>query len=236
MHFNIAVCDDEQLQVQININYLKEIIKKNHLDVTLTGFTSLDGLNEHLSINDVDIIFMDIDLGNASGIKGAAELFSTRPDLLVIFITGHREFACEAFDIDALGYILKPIVPDKLEHTLLKAIRQITDRIEKQSSRFLVFYGDKNKMRVPENEIRIIERSGSHALITTTKDSYRVYDSLKNLSERLSDDFIRINQSDLINVAEIDSIRGTTMYTKNCGEKVISRKYRKDVLEAFFNQ
>ncbi|MDO5521981.1 MAG: LytTR family DNA-binding domain-containing protein [bacterium] len=234
MHFHIAICDDEQLQVQINTSYLKDIIKKNHLDVTLTGFTTLDALNEHLASNEIDIIFMDIDLGDASGIQGAAELFSSRPDIVVIFITGHREFACEAFDIDALGYILKPIVPDKLEHTLLKAIRQISDRKEKQANHFLVFYGDKNKMRVPEHEIRIIERSGSHALITTTKESYRVYDSLKNLAERLSDDFIRINQSDLLNIAEIDSIRGTTLYTKNCGEKVISRKYRKDVLDAFF--
>lgn len=234
MHINIGICDDEQLQVQVNTSYIKDIVNKHGLDASLHGFTTLDSLFDHLSSNTLDIIFMDIDLGAQSGIQGAAKIFGMYPDLLVIFITGHREFAYEAFDIDALGYLLKPLIPAKLEHTLLKAIHQLEARNAKPEDKYLVFYVDKNKVRLTVHEILTIERMRSHVLITTTTDTYRIYDSIKNLAERLGDEFVQINQSDLINHNEIDTIKGYTLYTKHCGEKVISRKYRKDVLDAYF--
>lgn len=234
MHLNIGICDDEKLQVQVNTSYIKDIVNKHELDVSLHGFTTLDSLFDYLSSNKLDIIFMDIDLGKESGIKGAAKIFQKFPDLLVIFITGHREFAYEAFDIDALGYLLKPLIPAKLEHTLLKAIKLLENHKEPREDKYLVFYVDKNKMRICVHDILTIERIRSHVLITTATDTFRIYDSIKNLAERLGNEFVQINQSDLINHNEIETIKGYTLYTKHCGEKVISRKYRKDVLDAYF--
>ncbi len=235
MHLNIGVCDDEELQVKVNTSYINDVAAANSLDTTIHGFTTLSSLFDFLEKHKIDILFMDIDMGGKSGIKAATEMFTKYPDLLVIFITGHREFAYEAFDMDALGYLLKPIVPAKLEHTLLKAIEQLKTRREKAETKYLIFYDDKNKVRVSVSEILFIERIRSHVQITTAKTQYRVYDSIKKFAERLEDDFVQINQSELINKDEIENIKGYTLYTKHCGEKVISRKYRKEVLDAFFH-
>lgn len=236
MKINIAICDDEPLQVQINSRYLKELGELNNYELTIHGFTSLPALQKHMESNPVDILFMDIDLGEASGIRGAIDLYKSAPELIVIFITAHREFAYDAFDMEATGYILKPVDPAKLEHILNKAVILVKNRSKEPVAKFHTFMVDKNNMRIADSSILYAERVLSHVELTTTNGTYRIYESLTSLSEKLGDGFIRISQSVLMRISEIQDIKGFVLYTKHGEEKTISRKVRKDVLQAFFEQ
>ena len=235
MSIRIGICDDEKLQVKINGSYIKEIATRNSLDISLVGFTSIDQLFIYLSKNELDILFLDIDMGEKSGIQAAAKLYNAKPELIIVFITGHREFACEAFDVDALGYILKPVDTTKLERTLKKAIHQISSSTHYPNEAFLIVNQENGKKKLYINDILYIERVKARSIITTKTETYAIYESITSLSEKLTTNFIRINQSEVINLSEIADIKGNTLLTKEGVEKSISRSYKKDVLKAYFN-
>ena len=64
---------------------------------------------EYLSKNSIDVAFLDISMPLMSGINLASAIKKSNPDMLVIFVTAHRDFAVDAFELKAFDYILKPI-------------------------------------------------------------------------------------------------------------------------------
>lgn len=232
----IGICDDEILHIKINGKYVQEYAKKHNLDLELVGFTSLEQLFSYLLTQNLDILLLDIDMGGKSGIQAAAKLFVSKPDLLIIFITGHREFAYEAFDVDALGYVLKPIDVSKLERSLDKAIHQLTAAALKDPCEaFLIVSQENEKKKIYHHDIFYITREQARSVITTTTGTYHLYESITSLCEKLSSHFIRISQSEIVNLKEILTIKGSHVIMKNNVEKSISRSYKKEVLKAYFS-
>lgn len=237
LSYKIGICDDEILQVKVNGLYLKDIADRNSIPVEVVGFTSPDQLLLYLRRNELDILFLDIDMGNKSGIQTAVELFKTKPNLIIIFITGHREFAGEAFDVEALGYILKPVDVSKLERIFKKAILQIsavqtTNKVEPT----LIITQEKTKVKIIQKDIVCVRRVLAKTVIETMESEYVTYETISAIQQRLEPYFLRINQSELININDIDYIRGTSIFTKNGEEKIIGRSYKKEVLNLYFSQ
>lgn len=236
MTYHIGICDDEKLQVKINSLYIKDIADRNNLSITTVGFTSPDQLLEYLKSNELHIVFMDIDMGGPSGIATAIKLFHQFPDIVVIFITGHREFASSAYDIEALGYILKPVDLTKLERLLKKALIQIDATKDTSLANSLVVteYGAKIKLHL--DDILYIERIRYQSVITTKSGEYHIYESITSLEEKTKEQLIRINQSELVNASFISTIKGYTVILKNGEEKSLSRSYKKAVMESFLEK
>ena len=239
MTYHIGICDDETLQIKINSLYVKDIANRNDLSVTTVGFTSSQQLLEYLKHHTLHVVFMDIDMGGPSGISAAIKIFHQYPDIIVIFITGHREFAIKAYDIEALGYILKPVDISKLERLLKKALIQIdasSDFPAAISAPSLVVNINGAKIKIPISEILYIERIRYHSVITTLNETYQVYESITALEEKMKHSMIRINQSELIQPSAISTIKGYSIHLKNGQERTLSRKYKKAVLETFLNK
>ena len=236
LKLSLAICDDQAMQVKINTKYVTEIAERNDYDLTVCGFTDFQSLCSYMDDHPVDIVLLDIDLGNASGIQGAMDLFHKFPSLLVIFATSYREFAYEAFDMEAFGYLLKPINPSKLERTLLKAVAQLEYSRKAPVVRYHTFTVDKNPLRIAETDIFYVERVLARVEIITSTGNHRIYSSIKALAEQLGNGFIQISQSTLVRIAEIKDIKDHTLYTKHGAQLTISRKNRKEVMQAFFHQ
>ncbi len=236
MTYHIGICDDELLQVKINSIYIKDIAERNKVSVTTIGFTSSEQLFEYLKTHELHIVFMDIDMGGPSGISAAIQLFHDLPKIIVIFITGHNEFASNAYDVDALGYVLKPVDITKLERFFKKAINQIEASNAESSSTAspsLVITENAAKIKIPVSDIISIERIRYQSIITTKTGIYHVYESITALDEKTAYTMLRINQSELINPSVIRTIKGNTVFLKNGQERIISRNYKKAVLETF---
>ncbi len=238
MTYHIGICDDEKLQVKINSLYIKDIAERNKISVTTVGFTSSDQLLEYLKTHKLHMVFLDIDMGGPSGISAGIKLFHHHPDIVVIFITGHREFASSAYDVEALGYILKPVDINKLERLFKKALIQIDAGNEEPSPSVvpsLVVTEGGAKIKISLNDIICIERIRYQSVITSTTGVYHVYESITALDDKTEHKMLRINQSELINPSVINTIKGHTIYLKNGQERNISRGYKKTVLDAFMN-
>ncbi|MDF2587340.1 MAG: Response regulator of the LytR/AlgR family [Anaerocolumna sp.] len=233
MNYIIGICDDEILQIKVNGLYIKEIAKKNKFEVDIKGFESSRKLFHFLSENELDILFLDIDLGVDSGIEIATKLASLYPNIIVIFVTGHREFANEAFDVEAMGYVVKPVEALKMERVLKKAILQVTAIKNQKPVSTLVITEENLKKKINQAEIIYIERLQTKSIIHTKNKVYKVYEPITSLCKRLNQDFLRVNQSEIVNIHEIKEIKDNLVYLKNNISMSIGRTFRKSVIDTY---
>lgn len=111
--------DDEPLALEF---LEKQLLKLNHVEVT-GKFTSLN-LDEDVNlVRETDIVFLDIEMPGMNGLELAEQLLQIKPELIVIFVTAFNEYAVEAFDLNALDYLLKPVDKDRLKKTIDRIVK-----------------------------------------------------------------------------------------------------------------
>jgi DNA-binding LytR/AlgR family response regulator len=234
MKYIIGVCDDEKLQVKVNGLYIKEIALRNNWEIAMVPFTTGKAVLDYLATNKMDILFLDIDLGNESGINIAERIAVKYPELVVIFVTGHREFANDAFDVDAMGYIVKPVDEKKIERVLKKTITHVEAIRMKKPSESIIITVENLKKKILQSDILYIERQQAKSIVFLKGKEYGVYETLTSLAERLTDDFLRVSQSYIVNKSFIANIKGNSVFLKNGMDIPIGRTFRKQVLEAYY--
>lgn len=236
MAYQIGLCDDEEYQIKINGTYLKKIAEKKGYDLQYHGFRTGKALKEYLASHQLDALLLDIDLGEDSGIDIAAWVARNYPDIVTVFVTGHRDFAEEAFEVEAVGYLVKPYDAKKMEHVMAKVIT-ILDRKKREDAGTEIVITDENiKKKIDCRDILYIERQQARSIIKTRDNEYQVYETITSLCERIGDSFIRVNQGEVVNKAMISEIKGNVVYLKNGMQMSVGRTYRKSVQEKYFGQ
>lgn len=236
MSYQVAFCDDEVFQIKLNNLFLKEIASKNGYDFEYHGFQSGKALKNYLGSHHLDILFLDIDLGDETGIEVAAWVTRNYPDVITVFVTGHREFAEEAFEVEAMGYLVKPYDISKMENVLKKAMNLLQNNQKEKISTEIVITDENIKKKIDCRDILYIERQQSKSIIKTQQKEYQVYETMTSLCDRIGESFIRVNQGEVVNLNMIKEIKGNTVYLKNGMEMSIGRTYRKEVLEKYFGK
>lgn len=236
MSYQVAFCDDEVFQIKLNNLFLKEIASKNGYDFEYHGFQSGKALKNYLGSHNLDILFLDIDLGDETGIEVAAWVTRNYPDVITVFVTGHREFAEEAFEVEAMGYLVKPYDISKMENVLKKAMNLLQNNQKEKISTEIVITDENIKKKIDCRDILYIERQQSKSIIKTQQKEYQVYETMTSLCDRIGESFIRVNQGEVVNLNMIKEIKGNTVYLKNGMEMSIGRTYRKEVLEKYFGK
>jgi len=113
------IVDDEEL----SIKRLRRLVEESGwLQVCQTFQHPLEAY-EYAKENPFDVAFLDISMPHVNGMKLSALLRALRDDILIVFVTGYEEYALQAFDADALDYVLKPIDEDRLARALDKIRR-----------------------------------------------------------------------------------------------------------------
>ncbi len=229
MKLTIAVCEDETIALKINCTYIKELSKKYRLNTNVLDFTNGESLLEYAEKEEVDIIFMDIDLGGINGIQTASAIMKKHPRTITIFITGHREFAYDAFTVEAFSFLIKPIDPERLERVFKKAILQV-NYIKKQKSQTPIIITEDNiKKKINQSNIIYVERIDTLTAIVTKVSRHNVYETITSLAGRLEANFIRISQGIIVNLDEVKEIKLNKLIMKTGESFTIGRTYSKDV-------
>lgn len=234
MTYQIGLCDDEVYQIKVNGLFLKEIASQNDMDLDYHGFTSGAQLRKYLSNKELDILFMDIDLGEESGVELAAQLSRQYPKMVIAFVTGHREFMEEAFDMDAMGYLVKPYEIKRMESVLRKSLLQVSALKHSVKEPELVVIDENLRKKIMCKDIIYIQRQQCRSMVVTAQREYCVYEPITALFERVGDGFIRPNQSEVVNINYIRTIENNTVKLKNGMEMPIGRTYRKEVMLRYF--
>lgn len=236
MPYQIGLCDDEIYQIKVNRLFLQEVSAKNGYELEYHGFQTGKQLRAYLEKQHLDILFLDIDLAEESGIEIAAWVTANFPDIAIVFVTGHREFAEEAFEVEATGYLVKPYDIKKLENVMKKVLARLQTPLTDKESFELVITDENMKKKIDVRDIMYIERQQSKSIIVTRQRSYQVYETVTSLCQRIGDAFLRINQGMVVNISMIQEIKGNVVLLKNGMEVTIGRTYRKDVINRYFGK
>ncbi len=233
MKINIVVCDDENIALKIDCTYIEELAKKYRVDANITGFLSGEKVLEYLEHNDIDIAFLDIDLKGMNGIAVASKILKKNSRVITIFVTAHREFALEAFSVEAFSYLVKPIDPERMERIFKKAILQVNDINNRLQRVPLIITEDNIKRKISQTSIQYIERIGSQSIIVTRTAKHSVYETITSLINRLEENFLQINQGIIVNLEEVAFIKGHQVLMKTGEEFSVGRTYSKDVKKRY---
>ncbi|KGX84742.1 response regulator [Pontibacillus litoralis] len=110
----LVLIDDEQLA----LDYLQRLVKKlDNLEI-IGAFSDAETAKAFILQNNVDAIFLDINLSGENGIEIAEQIAEKKPQVPIVFVTAYDEYAIRAFEVNAIDYILKPIQLDRLKMTI----------------------------------------------------------------------------------------------------------------------
>jgi two-component SAPR family response regulator len=110
----VMLVDDEPLALQFLESQLHSIG-----DFTIVGaYDSTRGLTKKIIEQQPELLFLDIKIGAVNGVELASTIQEVKPDLPIVFVTGFHEYAVQAFEVNALDYIVKPIQKDRLIKTI----------------------------------------------------------------------------------------------------------------------
>src|SRR5690625_2416915 len=112
----VILIDDERLALEVLKISLLEIDGMEIVGM----FTDPEQAREEMSQLKVDVVFLDMEMGSIHGLAFAEELMTIYPHVEVVFVTAYSEFAVEAFEVNAVDYLLKPVNVERLKKTIHK--------------------------------------------------------------------------------------------------------------------
>jgi len=198
-----------------NRTFLRNILEK-HRDIEVVG-EAADGNNllELAARLKPQVVFVDIEMPKLDGMTAVKKLLEKNGDLVFIFVTGHSDFAVEAFEMSSFDYILKPYKADRVEKTLDKIRERLTERdtdLEKLSSIFKS--SDKLYIKcghelhfIDTNSVYYVEKDRKKTVIHTIGSKYETHESINDLEKRLNPvSFFRSHKCYLINLKMVEKI------------------------------
>ncbi len=160
-----------------------------------------------------DIVLLDIRMPSIDGMEAAKQFTSLHPAPTVIFTTAYSEHALEAFEHQAVDYLLKPIRKERLEHALKRAyhFRQIQSSVSPPLStpnaRTHINYYSRGEIRlIPVNQIDYFLAQQKYVVAHWTEGEALITEALKDLEQEFAGQFLRIHRSTLIAVIRIDRL------------------------------
>ena len=227
------IIDDEPVAIEVIKTHLQQL---EDFEVK-ASFTNPIKAAGYLRENRIDLIFLDIEMPVLSGF----ELLSSLPNPpKVIITTAHRDYAPEAFNMEVLDYLLKPISLDRLlkavnkYHQTVAADRQHQDMHPDThpdgNEGHIIIKADKKFHKVLFNEISYIESMDDFIRIHASGHRFDCYERLVGMEKKLPPGrFLRIHRGTIVNLDKIDSFTNTSV---QIGDKVlvIGKKYRETVL------
>lgn len=234
MKVNCLIIDDEPLAINVIKNYLEPI---ENFEVINTFSNPIEGLN-FLKSNNVDVIFLDINMPVLDGINFIKSL--ENPPLLII-TSAYSQFAIETYELDVLDYLVKPIEFPRL----MKALNKVSKRLENKNNiqpenspenPFIFVKIDKKRMKkIFFNEILVIESLKDYLKINTLTGKYIIHSTLQDFTDLLPErNFLRIHRSYTIAIDKIDAVEGNSIEIEGL-RYVIGRSYMEHVKQRILN-
>lgn len=166
-----------------------------------------------LNANGIDLVLLDIEMPGMTGIDLIKKLGNKKP--LIIFTTAKTDYAVEAFELNVVDYLVKPIALPRLKQAVEKAQETLESnkqevKVEEQG---FVFVKDNGILkRISIDDIHFLEAMGDYVKVHTPQKFHVVHATLKSIEEKLpSAKFIRVHRSYIVAINKIDFIQEGTI-------------------------
>jgi len=234
MEINALIVDDEPLALDVLETYIDQMPEINLVARCANAFEA----NEALANNDVDIMFLDIQMPQLTGTEFIKSL---KNPPLVIFTTAFPNYAIEGFELDAVDYLLKPISAERFMKASNKAIEQLKLRQSRspqagvEDNDFIFVKADKKYIKIKYDDILYVEGLKDYVIIKLNTSRVITLQTMKSLEDKLVEkNFKRIHRSYILNLGKINAIIGNMVEVLENGkgkQLPIGKNYRDDLLD-----
>lgn len=227
MKIKCIITDDEPMARKGLRGYIEKI-----------DFLSLVGecedaiqLNTMLKVSQVDLIFLDIEMPEMTGIELLSNL--TNPPKVII-VSAYEQYALKGYEFDVVDYLLKPVSFDRFLKSANR-VHELFQKEQKDKNDYIFVKSDKQLKKILLNDILFIESLENYVVIHTVSGKEIVYNTLKSLYESLPQDVFRqTHRSFVVNINRVIAIDGNQL---NVGTfKVpVGRNFRDEVFNVIIN-
>lgn len=224
-NLRIAICDDEINEAN-NIRFaLMDIENRLEIDIFEKGQEFLDSIKGG---RQYDLVFMDVYMGEENGMEIVRAMQTISPDIQVIFSTVSTDHAVEAFEVNAIGYLVKPYS----ETDIVKAFARATVRRESVNDNVLIQVGNDRKL-FRNNDVLTIESDRHYTIITAKNGTVSRFHMGFSEILPLFKGFIEINRGLAVNMSCIDMIKSSVITMCDGKSYKIARGKKDDVVARY---
>lgn len=216
-----------------NVSHLSALIDRlNDVVIVDTFSNPLDAIKLIFS-EDIQVVFIELNLPDFNGF----DFIKTIPEHVnIVVISDVKEYAIEAFELEVLDYIIKPVSPERFLNTIsrmYKAIHSHEHVLPERSSIYVKV--DKRMVKIYHDQILFIEAVGDYIKIVCKEENFINNNTLKKFTSELpKEDFIRVHRSYTISTKRVTALEGNMI---EIGENHIpvGRQYINEVRERIIN-
>lgn len=206
--YKTIIVDDEPIAIRVIKNHLSNFEEFEVLAECDNAIEAMKVLRNH----EVDLVFLDIEMPTLTGL----DLIKALPSVpQVIFTTAHRNYAVEAFEVNALDYLMKPISIERFSQAIIRFLdsRQTEKTIEGGSGgETITLKVDKKHFKLSIGEILYIESLADYVVVHTANEKMITKERISHLEERLGDfGFLRVHRGFLVNLEKVNAWYGNTL-------------------------
>lgn len=222
-----VIVEDEQHNMRLLESHVSKV---ERLELVGSFISPIELLNSSC-LNDIQIIYLDIQMPNMTGVEFLKSVPTTAE---VIFTTAYSEYAIEGYNLNVTDYLLKPIELPRFLQATNKAIENIELKSKPSESKlpeYMMLKVDKKLVKVYVKEIVYVQSDWNYVHVYTVSDKYMILSTLKNMEETLSKyQFIRIHKTHIINPDYFEFMEGNQVQVN--GVKLqVGRSHKEELLK-----
>ncbi len=224
----IAVCDDDQAAVQVHRDITEICLRQCGSAGKIELYTDSDNLLYDITEDHFffDLILLDIEMPGNTGMEIAEKIRPFLPNVKIIFITSHIEYAIDAFALSVFRYVPKNDINNRLSAAIQDAVKLIS----LEEGKTYIIQTNSRLEKIPYRDIYYIEREGKNAAITAAGGISRVRKSLQQVYEELhADEFIYIDRGCIVNMIHLMQVKEGMAILKNGKSLPVSRSHLQEV-------
>ncbi|WP_218841844.1 LytR/AlgR family response regulator transcription factor [Winogradskyella ursingii] len=209
------IIDDEHMAHKIIMEYCEML---SHMKLQKNCYNALEAM-EYLNTNQVDLIFLDI---NMPKLKGFEFLKTLSAPPKVIVTTAYSEFAIESYELNVVDYLLKPFSFERFLKAVNKVMGLNTNTISTNSQEIdtttkrIFLRQNKSYIQLEVDTILFIEASGNYTKIESKNESITIREKISDVLESLpSDNFVQVHKSFAVALKHIKRIEGNKIHIQD---------------------
>lgn len=224
----IAVCDDES-DVRDALRFQLEKVLDEKTEEIVYEFSDGQSASNWILKHpgEIDLLFLDIEMKHQNGMETAKLIRKQDKHISFVFVTGYSEYVYEGYEVEAIGYFIKPITLPQLKNLMNRIRRKL--RAEDETAAFCFKNAD-GTYRISKADILYLESEKRQIHIVTALQRYSVYGKLDELQKEFEEDgFVRIHNRYLVNTRHVQHIGSDGVWIGNTGLP-LSRSHKKEAV------
>ena len=224
----IAICDDEESSVALHEKIVRECLQSEGIGCEIKSYTQSKNLLYDITDDAFfyDLILLDIEMPGISGMEIPQKIKGFLPNVRIIFVTSHTEYAIDAFELSIFRYVPK----NNLEAKLTAAVSDAAKLIELEDGQEYTIQTANRMEKIPYKDIFYIRRDGKNASIVARAGTSKVRKSLQQVFDELNaPEFIFIDRGYIVNIVQIMKVSSSIAVLKNGDQLPISRSHLQEV-------